>query len=103
MRIRPARPTTTPCRTLPRTILQECCGRPSTAAFHQPPTTPARHAADHLQLSRRNHSDYMRGRIPHQILTNHPTQLHHDHQPQSPSVDAPVCEPATDTIGEPCG
>jgi transposase InsO family protein len=60
------------------TMLQECW-RP---AFHRRRFTSRRQlqaAADAWLITynhrRRNHSDYMRGRTPHQILTNHPTQL----------------------------
>jgi transposase InsO family protein len=60
------------------TILQECW-RP---AFHRRRFISPRQlqaAADAWLITynhrRRNHSDYMRGRTPHQILTNHPTQL----------------------------
>ena len=60
------------------TILQECW-RP---AFHRRRFTSRRQlqaAADAWLITynhrRRNHSDYMRGRTPHQILTNYPTQL----------------------------
>jgi transposase InsO family protein len=60
------------------TMLQECW-RP---AFHRRRLTSRRQlqaAADAWLITynhrRRNHSDYMRGRTPHQILTNHPTQL----------------------------
>lgn len=59
------------------TMLQECW-RP---AFHRRRFTSRRQlqaAADAWLITynhrRRNHSDYMRGRTPHQILTNHPTQ-----------------------------
>jgi transposase InsO family protein len=60
------------------TMLQECW-RP---AFHRRRFISRRQlqaAADAWLITynhrRRNHSDYMRGRTPHQILTNHPTQL----------------------------
>lgn len=60
------------------TILQECW-RP---AFHRRRFTSRRQlqaAADAWLITynhrRRNHSAYMRGRTPHQILTNHRTQL----------------------------
>ncbi len=60
------------------TMLQECW-RP---AFHRRRFTSRRQlqaAADAWLITynhrRRNHSDYMRGRTPHQILSNHPTQL----------------------------
>jgi transposase InsO family protein len=59
------------------TVLQECW-RP---AFHRRRFISRRQlqaAADAWLITynhrRRNHSDYMRGRTPHQILTNHPTQ-----------------------------
>ena len=59
------------------TILQECW-RP---AFHRRRFTSRRQlqaAADAWLITynhrRRDHSDYMRGRTPHQILTNYPTQ-----------------------------
>jgi transposase InsO family protein len=58
------------------TILQECW-RP---AFHRRRFTSRRQlqaAADAWLITynhrRRNHSDYMRGRTPHQILTTYPT------------------------------
>jgi len=60
------------------TMLQECW-RP---AFHRRRFISRRQlqaAADAWLITynhrRRNHSDYMRGRTPHQILANHPTQL----------------------------
>jgi transposase InsO family protein len=60
------------------TMLQECW-RP---AFHRRRFISRRQlqaAADAWLITynhrRRNHSDYMRGRTPYQILTNHPTQL----------------------------
>jgi transposase InsO family protein len=60
------------------TMLQECWR----VAFHRRRFLSRRQlqaAADAWLITynhrRRNHSDYMRGRTPHQILTNHPTQL----------------------------
>jgi transposase InsO family protein len=60
------------------TMLQECW-RP---AFHRRRFISRRQlqaAADAWLITynhrRRNHSDYTRGRTPHQILANHPTQL----------------------------
>jgi transposase InsO family protein len=60
------------------TMLQECW-RP---AFHRRRFTSRRQlqaAADAWLITynhrRRNHSDYMRGRTPHQILAGYPTQL----------------------------
>ena len=72
---RPARPTTTPsCERFHGTILQECW-RP---AFHRRRFTTIRQLqaeADAWLIGynhrRRNHSDYMRGRTPHEILDNH--------------------------------
>jgi hypothetical protein len=71
------------------TILQECW-RP---AFHRRRFTSRRQlqaTADAWLISynhrRRNHSHYMRGRAPHQVLNSYPPIRHHDHQPQSPSV-----------------